>query len=78
MLRWLNWMPTVALTYLTVWVLVSIPIGMAVGHCVLEDEADRPDDIIPDDITSPSRQTRPRPAAPAAARDAAGQAFRRR
>jgi hypothetical protein len=34
----LHFLPSEVLTFLTVWVLASFPIGILIGHCALSEE----------------------------------------
>ena len=36
----LHFLPNEVLTFLTAWTLVSFPIGVLIGHCVLSEEYD--------------------------------------
>jgi hypothetical protein len=62
---------------LTVWVLISFPLAIFFGHCVLEDGGERPDDITPDDITSVPHWRRPQATASLVSRDAVEPDFQR-
>ena len=35
----LYFLPSEVLTFLTAWILVSFPIGVLIGHCVLNEES---------------------------------------